>query len=83
MCRASLEFYCVKKRHRRITARAEFSFVFNLSLVLFIPRPERWMQLFSALRIGTDCESYLVLSKTDCLGERFRITTETTEQQEP
>ena len=57
MCRASLEFYCVKKRHRRITAQAEFSFVFNLSLVLFIPRPECWMQLFSALRIGTDYET--------------------------
>ena len=40
-----------------LTAQAEFSFVFNLSLVFFIPRPECWMQLFSALRIGTAYET--------------------------
>ena len=52
-----IEWLRREKRHRRITAQAEFSFVFNLSLVLFIPRPECWMRLFSALRIGTDYET--------------------------
>ena len=53
MCRATLEFYfCVKKRRRRTTAQTDL-----LLLILFIPRPEWLAQLFSALCIGTDCET--------------------------
>ena len=76
ICRATLEFYCVKKSRRRTTAQAKLSFVFNLLLVLFIPRSEWSVQLFSALCIGTDYETGdetdLVLSKTECGGKRFR-----------
>jgi len=76
ICRATLEFYCVKKSRCRTTAQAKLSFVFNLLLVLFIPRPEWSVQLFSAFCIGTDYETgdetELVLSKTECGGKRFR-----------
>ena len=71
MCRATLEFYFVsKKSRRRSTAQTE-----SLLLILFIPRPEWSVQLFSALCIGTDYETTAawnqVLSKTECEGKRF------------